>query len=68
MARALQSLGNETLVTEAGARTLARLDLAVAVEVALQELYILVVDVVGVLCTEPTDFLTVEIGHYIESF
>lgn len=55
MPRPLKRHGNPPLVLQARAGALARLDLAVARQVALEQLYVFVINEVGLLGAEPAN-------------
>ncbi len=63
MPGSLEGDGQTALVLEAAASALAAFNFAIAIEVALQQLYVFVVDDVSLFGTEPADFFTVKISH-----
>ncbi len=63
MTSTLKAYGQGTLVLLAAASSLAAFDLAVAIEEALQQFNIFVIDVGYFFCAEAADFFIIEVGH-----
>jgi hypothetical protein len=63
MTSTLEANGQGTLVLLAATGTLAAFNLAVAIQEALQQFYVFVIDFLDFFCTKAADFFVVKIGH-----